>query len=259
MGTPELLFYLSLILLVASSLGLISGLLWRYPVSVWTLVHRGQAIEIRNFVFGEQILVDGHAERKTCVTRSLMESEHAVELSDGTRLRVRLETDAHGRVHCRVDDGKKVIFDSASRSSGVETAHGTPAPAPSAEDPRLVAARLLLADVAAIDPGAAGVLENALRKVVTAERTARATADAHEALGGRAEDTAELIAERAAGVEEMLATLRALHLRVVSGGTEDLASLLASARDATARIAASSEVDPVRMRRAAATRQRTRE
>jgi hypothetical protein len=57
----------------------------------------------------------------------------------------------------------------------------------------------------------------------------------------------------------MLATLRALHLRVVSGGTEDLAALLSSARDATARIAATSEVDPVRMQRARAARQRSRE
>lgn len=256
MGTLELLILILVFLAIAVPLGSVSGFLWILPTKRWAFDHRGHRIEVRNFLFGEQIAIDGVPERNTCVARSLMQAEHEVELPDGIRLRVHIEPAGRG-VGCRVEEGGRLIFDSAQRVPVVEP---VAAVVPTNEDPRLVAARILLADVAAVDARAAATLDAALAKMVTAERTARATAVAHEALGGHAEDTAELIAERAADVDEMLVTLRRLHLRVVSGGTDDLATVLASARDAVARIAATSEVDPTRLRRSAqASRQRSRE
>lgn len=200
--------------------------------SRWTFEHRGRQIEVRSYGFFERIRVDGVAQA-TERTGSWTAAEHTVALPDGSSLRVRVRLEPSGdTVTCRaLDQDGVLVFHSAEPEL-------VPPPAPA--DPRLAAARTLLADVAKVHPEAATAMERALDRAVLAEQGAATTARAHEALGG---DAHEVVAANTRAVTELLEALRALHIGL---GTSGAAEVLAEARRAVAHADAAREVDELR-------------
>ena len=226
---------LPLLLLVLAMIVVLS----RVPLHRWTFEHHGHRVEIRNYALREVIAVDGIDQPDTRTRGNrLTEALHTVALPDGTRLRVWIGASGFG-VGCRVDDGSRTVFQTGVGMPPVTT----PQPA-SVDDPRLVAARVLLADIATVDPEAAATLTAALERMVQAELGARSVVDAHTALGGNVDDAADLLADRTHGLDELLSKLRALHLVVMGVRASDVDDALDDARDAVARVAARTEVEP---------------
>lgn len=227
------------VLAVVGGLALFSGGLAMVPFGTWEFAWRGRQIRVRNYLLSETITVDG----QPVATRregNLMWCEHELEL-DGDRLRIWVSSNGD-TVSCRADDGTRVIFQSKELPPPLDLP--APKPALEAEDRRLAAARVLLGAVAEVDRAAAADLERALVQVLADESAAREAAEAHVALGGTAAEAGAVLEHRSRAVEELMATLRQLHLRV-SGPQDagDPAPALREAREALSRLDAAREVD----------------
>lgn len=214
----------------------------------WSFTFRGHLIEVTNYVFRETIAVDGVVIEGTRTGGDHMtHAWHQVTLPSGSALRVWIGQEG-GRTICRVDDGEQTVFRSDAPPDLVpQKVEAAPAP-----DPRMTAARLLLHDIAAVDAGAARTLGDALEMLLRAENAARDAASAHAALGGGGDSAADLLCSRTAAVEEVLSTLRALHVAATASGGDDLARALSSVRETAARLSASSEVETIAKRSLAA-------
>lgn len=215
-------------------------------VERWSFGYLGRRIEIRAYhpltrlggasLGSEQVLVDGAAATTERDGHSGPYVRHVLRLDNDRTLRIWIRAggvrlgDPEGWAGCLVDDGARVIFTSdAPPRPEIESAWEVD------DDPRLAAARVLLADLAGLDERAAGDLEVAVERLLAAERDAVYRAAAHAALGG---DGEELVARRASEVEDLLRALRELHLAV----TRRDAEATKVAKRALARLGAVHEV-----------------
>jgi hypothetical protein len=196
-------------------------------VQHWRFVYLGRTIEVRNSLLAEVIKVDGERVPTERDGDGLRYVRHVLRLDNGRVLRIWIRANGASAT-CLADDGAEVVFASDAPPERV-----TPE-----EDPRLLAARVLLTDLAAFDARAAGDLEVALERMVSAERAARSQAAAHAALGG---DGEELVLRRTLELDELLAALRELHLALM----RDDQPARAVAQRALARMGAMNEVERV--------------
>ncbi|MEQ1564382.1 MAG: hypothetical protein ABMA64_02005 [Myxococcota bacterium] len=194
----------------------------------WSFVYLGHTVQIEIAALGtalrrEVVSVDGvrvHTRPAGWDADRFVRRE--LRLEDGRALRFWFRTTGAA---CVVDDGTRVVFRSDGPADG-EVSY---------EDPRLGAARALLADLAALDPGAADDLGVALERLLAAQRAALFQAAAHATLGGDAE---ALVARRDAEVEHLLSGLRELHLAVMQADS----AAVVDARRALGRLVALAEV-----------------
>jgi hypothetical protein len=216
----SLLVVLLVLLLVALGVGALA----QVPVNRWRFSWAGHEIEVLNYAFTEKVKVDG-AFVPTVRTGGdgLTWSERELRLPHRPALRVRIGMQGV-TLHCAAHEGDTLVFDSAS-----------PSPRPEPIDERLAAARVLLRDLARLDPKGASELERALQQVLAAEQEARQRAAAHTALGG---DGQALVEQASQEVELVLSELRKLHLSTDSAAEE----ARDARRDALARMAAAREV-----------------
>jgi hypothetical protein len=235
-----LLELLPVIAVVGGSIGAVGVFLLAIPFQRWELEYRGHKIEIVNYTFREMVWLDGS---KVANSRTggdyFSHAEHTIEI-DGHSLRIWIGLDGMA-VRCRVDNGHQVIFNSSAGSPPELTDPLPVTTGSEPEDPRLAAARVLLAEVASVDPTAATDLTQALERVLAADRQARTAAEAHTALGGNGEETKQLLDRRADDVQQVLKTLRTLHVRIAQDD-DDSAEALSTAREALARLDAAREV-----------------
>ena len=169
---------------------------------------------MRNFVFHEDVLIDGEPVPHTRIAGDRMTwAEHAVQVR-GERVVVGVRSEGLQMI-CEAATASGTVFD--SRRSSILTV-------PRAEegddgDPRHAALReILLALRDAEDPETIAVAEELAADAAArlhAIGALRDTADAHEALGGGAR-ARQLIADHEAQLAPVLAELRALHLAEVA-------------------------------------------
>jgi hypothetical protein len=215
---------LLVVLLVVLGVLLGVGALTQVPVHRWRFGWAGHELEVRNYVHTERFSVDGQQMPSTRTGGDgLTWAEHELRLPHQPPLRVRIETRGFV-IHCAAYEGDTLVFDS---QAGPRSAEPT--------DERLAAARVLLRDLAQLDPQGAAELERALQQVLQAEQEARQRAAAHSALGG---DAHELVEEARGEVELVLGELRKLHLSMDSG----VEQAREARREAVARMGAAREV-----------------
>lgn len=192
----------------------------------WTFEVRGYVVEFRKYADHEVVSVEGVDQAGT-QSRGLV--DHRAVLPDGATLWIR--TIAHGLVSWRVDLGAATVQDEAPSRD---------------EDPRVLAARVLLVDIAAVDSDSATALELAIRTSIEAEYAAHAAAAAHDVLGGTPYDTSVVVAKRVQEVELLLSAVRTLHLRVASLALDEADDVRTAVRDLSARLEATIEVDALK-------------
>ena len=234
---------MEILALIAIGISGLTALVVSVPWTRYEATVYGRKIIVRNYMFREVIQVDGVDVANTRTGGDyITHANHTVDI-EGQTVRIWIGTEGLSTV-CRMDDGQQVLYQSGGSPPLLSMAEPSPAKeaVDSVVDTRIAAARVLLIDIANVDEGAATDLERALISVIEADTAARRSADAHATLGGSHEDSANLLGRRADAVDQVLATLRTLHQRVMDTES-DTAPALATARDALARFGAAHEFD----------------